>query len=264
MSKPSISVLMGVYYRRDDLLLLQRSVDSILAQSYSDFELLICDDGSNAAAKELLDSYAAEDERVQLVRPGAAYRLPVKLNFCLKESKGSYIARMDDDDFSRPERFERQIQALEDYTEIAFVGCNVALCRACEIFGERLLPAFPYINDFYITQPFIHPTLMFRKSALERVNGYSEEPYCDKCEDYDLLLRMYKEGCFGMNLQEILFDYTAPSVRGNRTMKHRWNEAVTRWRRFSDIGVLHKAFPYVVKPLGVGIIPSIILPRIKN
>jgi glycosyltransferase involved in cell wall biosynthesis len=253
---------MGVYYQRDDLELLNRAVQSILNQSLPDFEFLICDDGSSPQAVARLDQFARMDQRIKLIRPGGAYSLPVKLNACLKQAKGALIARMDDDDDSHPDRFERQAVYLRTYPEIAFVGCNVTLYRSGNADGIRRLPEFPEIKDFYMTQPFVHPTLMFRREALDTVGGYSEEKSCDHCEDYDLLLRLYAQGYRGANMQEILFDYTAPNAKGNRTMRHRWNECVTRYRRFRQLGVLAVAFPYVIKPIVVGILPSKLTDRL--
>ena len=116
-----------------------------------------------------------------------------------------------------------------------------------------------------MVQPYIHPTLLFRREALAAVGGYSEEKHCILCEDYDLLLRLYAQGYSGANLQERLFDYTVPATaKGSRRMCHRWNEAVTRYRRFRQLGVLPGALPYVVKPLAVGLLPEPILRRWKE
>ena len=107
--KPLISVLMGVYFHKQSVDLLQRSIVSILKQSYSDFEFLICDDGSTKEAIQLIDKFARNDQRIRLIRPGAKYNLAEKLNVCLAQSKGRLIARMDDDDYSNPYRIEKQI-----------------------------------------------------------------------------------------------------------------------------------------------------------
>lgn len=262
---PEISVLMGVLYRKEDTAPLQRAVQSILAQTVPDFEFLICDDGSNDAAVRLLDELAARDARIRLVRGNNKRSLPEKLNECLRHARGQWIARMDDDDFSHPQRFERQLAWLREHPEAAFVGCNVALVKGGERAGERSFPAFPQVKDFYMTQPFIHPSLLLRREALDAVGGYSEDKHCLLCEDYDLLLRLYEHGFKGANLQEILFDYTIPlTARGSRKMSHRWNEVVTRWRRFRSLGVLPKALPYVIKPIAVGLLPEKLLSALKG
>ena len=262
---PTISVAMGVYYRKDSLEPLRRSVDSILAQTVSDFELLICDDGSTAEAMDTLDAYAAHDGRIRLLRPGGKLDLASKLNVCLREAKGKYVARMDDDDYSHPERFAKQLSALEAENGIGFVGCCVNLMRDGACVGARELPEYPQVRDFYFTSPFVHPALMFRRGALEAVGGYCEETHCFLCEDYDLLMRLYAAGYRGKNLQERLLDYTLPP-RGkkNRTMRDRLHEAQTRRRGFRELGVLREAWPYVLKPLAVGLLPAGLLNRIKG
>lgn len=261
---PLVSVIMGVFYRKSDTALLERSVRSILDQTYGNFEFLICDDGSSRESMALLEQFAEKDGRIRLVRGIEATDLSSKLNACLRLVRGMYVARMDDDDWSKPDRFEKQLQALEDHSDIAFAGSNVALCRDGKECGERLFPVFPQVKDFYMTQPFIHPSLMFRKEALDSVGGYSEDKRQVLCEDYDLLLRLYTKGFCGMNLQENLLKYSIPvTTKGNRKMCHRWNEAVTRYHRFRDLGVLPKAIPYVVKPLAVGLLPPGILNRLK-
>lgn len=262
---PIISVLMGVYYRNSDIALLQRSISSILNQTFSSFELLICDDGSTPEAAAYLEETAMSDSRVRLIRCGDLFSLPAKLNACLAEAKGAWIARMDDDDFSHPKRFEVQLEYLAMHPEIAFVGCNVNLRQSNVIVGERLLPEYPTVHDFYFVQPYIHPALMFRREALLKVGGYSEEKSCILCEDYDLLLRLYAVGYRGANLQECLFDYTIPATaKGNRKMCHRWNETVTRYRRFKELGVLQEAMLYVIKPVVVGLIPEKLLRKLKK
>lgn len=265
MKNELVSVLMGVYYRRVDTALLERSVRSILAQTHQNLELLICDDGSSDEAAALLDELARQDTRIRLLRPGNAYSLPCKLNLCLQNARGRWIARMDDDDFSHPERLEKQMNYLQAHPESGFVGCNVSLVQGKNAVGVRRLPEQPSVRDFYFAQPFIHPTLLFRREALMQVNGYSEDKCCLLCEDYDLLLRLYATGCRGANLQEILFDYTIPATaKGSRRMRHRWNEAVTRYRRFWELGELPWALPFVVKPILVGLLPEGILKALKD
>lgn len=265
MEKPKISVLMGVYYRRPDTALLERSVKSVLEQSVTDFEYLICDDGSTDEAKQLLERMAQGDCRIRFVRKGKLYSLSEKLNACLRQAEGDLIARMDDDDFSMPERFSKQTAALEEHEDIAFVGSNAELWRSGEQAGTRKLPEYPQVRDFLFTQPYIHPALMFRKEALLAVGGYSEEKRCVLCEDYDLLLRLYAKGYRGMNIQENLLAYTVPATaKGTRKMRHRWNECATRFYRYKELKLLPGALPYVIKPLAVGLLPEKALRKLKG
>lgn len=262
---PLISVLMGVYYRRKDTTLLCRSIRSILEQSNGDFELLICDDGSTEEAKRVVDRFAEKDKRIHPVRPGGKYTLAEKLNACLHQARGELIARMDDDDYAHPDRFEKQAACLKSHPEISFLGSNVLIWDGSRITGERVFPEYPEVKDFLFRQPFIHPSMMFRKEVLLAVGGYSEEPHCILCEDYDLLLRLYTAGYRGMNQQEALLDYTVlKTAHSGRRMQHRWNETVTRYRRFRELGLLPGKLLYVVKPLAVGMIPTPLLIRLKR
>lgn len=265
MKKPFISVLMGVYYKKEDTTALFNSVTSILNQSVSDLELIICDDGSTADAKNLLEELAKKDSRIRFVRKGNLLTLPQKLNACLKEAKGDLIARMDDDDYSHPRRFEKQIEYLEQHSEVKFVGCNVNLYCNGIFISKKEFPEFPKVENFYFTQPFIHPTLLFRRDVIFAIDGYSEEKHCILCEDYDLLLRLYAKGFIGANLQDVFFDYSIPNTaKGNRKMWHRWNESVTRYYRFKELKILHRTVPYIIKPLIVGLIPENLLAKLKG
>lgn len=262
---PTISVAMGVYYQKSDITLIKRSISSILSQTFSDFELLICDDGSNDIVRIYLDELADKESRIRLLRPGRAFSLPAKLNVCLKEARGKWLARMDDDDISYPQRFEHQLHYISMHSDISFLGCCADLCRKQQIVGNRCLPEYPQVKDFYFTQPFIHPTLLFRTEVLRAVDGYSEDAHCIRCEDYDLLLRLYARGYKGANLQERLFAYTLSEPSDKKgAMRYRWNETVTRWKRFRELGVLPKALCYVVKPLAVGVLPKRLLFSIQK
>lgn len=262
---PEISVLMGVYYRRESLDLLRRSIQSILEQSFSNFEFLICDDGSSEAARTYIRAAAEKDSRIRIIERHDMFTLSAKLNICLQAARGPFIARMDDDDCAHLDRFEKQLTFMQDRPELSFVGSNVELWNNGQRVGIRKLPEHPEVQNFLFTQPYVHPAMMFRRTVLLDAGGYSEDKYCILCEDYDLLLRLYEKGCHGANLQECLLDYTIPdTAKGSRKMKHRWNETVTRYRRFRDLHLLPGALPYVVKPIAVGVLPDFMLPKIKR
>lgn len=263
--KPLISVIMGTLGKREKLPLVKMATRSILNQNFVNFEFIICDDGSDSEVSDYLDKIALIDSRIKLVRSGRKYALAEKLNFCIEQSIGEYIARMDDDDVSHTDRLKKQIEFLTKETRISFVGCNVNLSDSGVIVGKRIFPEYPKIDDFFFNQPFVHPTLMFRREALLAVNGYCEEKRCFLCEDYDLLLRLYHADLTGANLQESLFDYTlSDTAKGRKKFRYRINEARTRYIRFRELKCLPKAFVYVIKPLVVGIIPFRLLIRIKK
>lgn len=260
-----VSVAMGIRYRRSELNLLRRSIESILRQSYDNLELLICEYDSSIEAKDCIADYARQDGRIRLIDGDGAETLAEKLNRCIPEAKGEFIARMDDDDYSAPERFQRQLAYMDGHPTISFTGCSVVLERDGQPAGQRTFPEFPEIRDFLLVQPFIHSALIFRKAALIDVGGYCEARWCAGCEDYELLLRLYESGYKGANLQEDLLRYTLhPVRRSGHTMKMRFNEVRTRYSRFQSLGLLPQKLPYVIKPILAGLIPERLLESQKR
>ena len=260
-----ISVAMGVRYRRRELTPLRRSIESILRQSYSDLEFLICENESTDAAKALLQEYVQQDNRIRIIDGSGTTLLGEKLNRCLSVARGNWIARQDDDDYSLPDRLSLQMEFLKARRQYAFVGCSVKIEQEDAIVGVREFPTAPELKDFLFVQPFIHPTLLFRKDCLDAVKGYSQSQLCSGCEDYDLLLRLYQAGYKGANLPDCHFVYHIPSPSTcTRSYSMRINEMVTRWNRFHELGLLPGALPYVLKPVVVGLIPHRLLSKLKD
>lgn len=260
-----ISIIMGIYYKKADLTFLKRAIESILYQTHENLELIICERDSTSEAKEYISNISVQDKRVILIDGSNTQSFSEQLNLCLKAANGNWIARMDDDDYSFPERLEMQLEYLHKHEEIAFVGCNVNLIQDGAEIGIQTFPEKPQVEDFLFVMPFIHPALLFRKAALTAVNGYSELSRCNKCEDYDLLLRMYEAGMFGANIQTIYFAYTLPPKGLTpRNFQDRINEMKTRFARFSALNLFPKAFPYAIKPIIVWLLPKKLLAKLKN
>lgn len=260
-----ISVIMGIKYTRKELNTLKRSLDSILAQTYPKFELIICERGSIEEARCLLEKYVSTDSRIKLIDGSDAKSFSEQLNICLKNSQGKWIARMDDDDYSYPERFEKQLGFLKGHLDYGFVGCNVDLVQDGINSGKWIFPERPQVRDFLFSMPFVHPALLFRRESLEAVGGYSTLACCERCEDYDLLLRLYEHGFCGANMQEVLFAYSLPhNGISTRNFKDRVNESKMRFVRFRKLNLLPGAFFYAIKPMAVGIIPAHLLKHLKE
>lgn len=261
---PLISVVMGVRFPGSDVSDLQRAISSITEQSFSDFEFLICENGSSKQAKECLVKMAGEDRRIRLIDGTGAKTLTQKLNRCIASAQGEWIARMDDDDFSYANRFERQIAYLRKAHDCAFVGCCVQE-KGGRVQSLRRLPETPQIRDFRITLPFVHPALMLKKEAVVLAGGYSEDPRQEGCDDYDLLLRLYTLGYRGANLQEVLLDYSIVSSQiKRRPYRLFFNEFVTRIKRFHALGLLPQWLPWAIKPLIAGLMPRRMLYCLKH
>ncbi|HVW35844.1 MAG TPA: glycosyltransferase [Pirellulales bacterium] len=189
---PVVSVLMPVYNAERYV---GEAVGSILAQTISDFEFIVVDDGSTDRSGELLSALAAADRRIRLIRrPNTGYlqALNEGLGYC----SGEFVARMDADDVSLPERFERQIGYLREHPECLVVGsgmlridadgdpiCEEPMPTAHEEIEARLLQGLGALP---------HPSAMIRREAIVAAGGYREAYY--GAEDHDLWLRLAESG----------------------------------------------------------------------
>ncbi len=262
---PKISIIMGVYNQKafDQL---ETAVSSVLNQNFSDFEFLIYDDGSEKDVAVFLDELAARDDRIRLLHGKTNRGLAHGLNVCIRNAKGAYLARMDADDVSLPERLQRQYAFLEAHPEYGFVGCNARLLREEGIVGIRKMPEEPLAEQFLPYSPFIHPSVMFRREVFEQFGLYSESKQHLRCEDYELFMRLFQMGCRGYNIQEPLVVYREDrQAFGKRKYRYRMDEARLRYTGFRNMGLLHVQNLYwVLKPLIAGLVPGSILYRWKK
>lgn len=162
---PTVSIIMGVYNCKD-YSMLRKSVESVLQQTYEDYEFIICDDGSTNDTLKELEKIAQSDSRIKIISYDKNCGLNHALNCCLAESQGKYIARQDDDDISKPERLEKQVRFLDENPEYTIVGTCADVFDDKGIWGEYIVPEKPQKDDFLWNSPFMHPTTMMRKAEL--------------------------------------------------------------------------------------------------
>lgn len=197
---PKVTVLMAVYNGERYL---QEAIDSILAQTYHDFEFLIINDGSSDSTWEILNSY--KDPRIRLLNNDSNLGLTRSLNKGLKLAEGELIARQDGDDISEPERLAKQVAFLETHPEVALVGTQYKeidsegqLIRECNL---------PYDStqirwDILFYCPFVHSAVMFRRATITEHIGFYNEDFL-YAQDYDLWWRIVR--CFpSANINEYL------------------------------------------------------------
>ena len=122
-SKPKISVILPTYNREA---MLPNALDSILNQTFPDFELIVINDGSIDNTQKILEKYAAKDKRIKIINHEKNKGIVCGLNEGLEQAKGEYIARMDDDDISYPKRFEIQLAYMQEHPDVAIVGTWVS------------------------------------------------------------------------------------------------------------------------------------------
>jgi len=199
-----VSVLMPVYNAERYV---AEAVESILAQTYTDFEFLIIDDGSTDRTPKILKRYAEQDPRIHLVsRPNRG--LVPTLNEGLLLARGEFIARMDADDVALSDRFEVQVAYLREHPEVVCLGSKVQCIDEAGRFLYEGSHAMDHeaIEELVLTGscPLNHPSVMMRRAAVMAVGGY--DPQMKHAEDLDLFLRL---GEFGrlVNLPRTVLKY---------------------------------------------------------
>lgn len=259
--RPQISVLLCTLNPQKDNF--ERAVQSIIGQTFRSWELLIYDDGSDVEKSDYIKSVASKDDRIKYLRSNINRGLAAGLNECLKQARGKYLARMDDDDISLPERFAKQVEFLDRHLEYGWVGTIAELFDDTGVWGKADRSVTPDEYSFLHSSPFIHPSVMFRKDVLEAVGGYQSKKITARCEDYELFIRLYSEGYRGYNLQQVLFQYREESRKLKRSWKYCYYESLVRWQGFKKLNILSICtFPYVLKPLAVRII--VLCPKIAQ
>lgn len=242
-----ISVIMGVRNGGNRFV---EAVKSIENQTYTNWEFIICDDGSTDDTYTKLLEYTRDKCNFKIIKNDINLGLAATLNHCIKYCNGKYIARMDDDDLSYVDRFKKQIEYLELHPEIAFVSSSADIYDGKEIVGKRNLLPNPTKKDLVYGSRFIHPATMFRADVLRAVGGYRVCKDTIRGQDYDLFMRLYGAGYYGGNVIEPLFRYTEDKANfKRRTFKARIGEMKIRAHGYKEMGVIYWAFPFIFKPI---------------
>ncbi len=195
-------------------LTLHKSVESILEQSFRDFEFIIVDDASSDDTSNILQYFLKKDNRIKILTNGKNRGLSYSLNLAFQTCKGRFIARMDADDVSFQDRFEKQIKHFNANRALSVLGTGARYVSP-EKWDAGMLIKMPETHEHIIqfmfkSTPFIHPTVMMKREFLESLGGYDE--VLRRVQDYDLWLRGRHIGCFG-NLQEELLYYSYDKER---------------------------------------------------
>ena len=192
MSSPAVTVLMPVYNADRSV---AQTVDSILAQTFRDFEFLVINDGSTDRSQAILEGYARRDDRVRLVsRPNTGY--VAALNEGLGIARGEFIARIDADDLADPRRLELQVARMRQEPQLVALGSNAyAMDEDGRLLGDYDVPlAHEDIEAAHLrgSSSIHHPAVMLRPDAVKQIGGYRRELM--PCEDFDLWLRLAEVG----------------------------------------------------------------------
>lgn len=227
--QPTVSVVMPVFNMEKYL---HEALESILNQTFSNFELIVINDGSTDSTLEIINKYAQKDQRVVIVNHESNHGLISSLNEALKMARGRYIARMDGDDISVPGRFEYQVKYLDENKDIFLVAGSFS--RVYEdgrvIKGNSKEYTPEEVKENFFKPGFIlHPSVMFRNE--ENIFYREKARYC---EDLDLWSRFITEGKKLFVSSELLIYYRihekSVSSKNLKTQKNMVKE-VLRWHK---------------------------------
>jgi len=243
-----ISVLMGIYNCASTL---SEAIDSLYAQTYKNFKLILCDDGSTDNTYEIAEKYAKQYNNIILLRNKRNMKLAHTLNHCLEYADTEFVARMDGDDISLPKRFEKQVSFLDSHQEYVVVSCNMIHFDETGEWGEGKTLEKPDINTFKRSTPHPHAPSMTRTSIMKEVGGYTLSKYLERGQDYYLWFKIYKAGYKGYNIQESLYKMRDnKDAMTRRTFKSRWNGFIVKRQVLKDLGIRNatiNSLPEIIK-----------------
>ncbi|GAA4882797.1 hypothetical protein GCM10023311_01140 [Flaviramulus aquimarinus] len=263
IAKPKISVIMAVYNAESYL---EEAIDSILEQSFTDFEFLILNDCSTDNSSKILDEYASKDERVKIFTNKENLGLTKNLNKLIKLANGEFLARMDADDISLSKRFEEQINFFENHPDIHIVGTfSQDISENGEVIGERTVPVSheEIVKLLPTLNPLSHPTVMMRSSVIDKVEGYDER--FRTSQDYHLWFKAVGKGLKIDNIPKILFQYRMnDDFVARKGFKFRWNMFKAILSGYKLINHPWYKYHYALLTLALAFIPPFLFAQVKK
>lgn len=224
---PAVSVLMAV---RNGEAFLREAIESILVQSFEDFEFIIVDDGSRDSSAEIIESFA--DTRIRLLRNVENQGLPMSLNRGLEAARGEFIARMDADDIALQNRLKVQFAYMREHPAVGACGAARIVRKGGEERLHNTQTADRIKYEFLLGNPLAHPTVILRKSALV-AHGLKYNPDYRYAQDYDLWARM-QEVCDVANISVPVLIYREHAAQASVSALRKQTLAAqrVRWRLF--------------------------------
>lgn len=263
LHSPKVSVIMGVYNCEKTVSI---SIESILNQTYDNWELIICDDNSTDGSYNICVAFKNKHpQKIILLRNKKNMRLAYSLNRCLEFANGEYIARMDADDIALPNRIQFQVNYMLKHPKTTWLGTSCELIDDEGKWGKRIQKEQLTKEEIFLKNQFIHPSVIIRKDALLSVGGYTVSNETRRGQDYDLWCKLTAHGFIGENTKEILLQYRED--RDSFTKKkfvYRLDSVKVRKKWFKELNLPSKYYLSIYRPLIVGLIPQNILQKIHK
>lgn len=248
--KVEVTVLMSVYKEENEEI--KEAIESILKQSFNNFEFLIIDDGQEERIQKLIKGF--NDPRIKLIINDSNMGLARSLNKGIELAKGEYIVRMDADDISYPDRIEKQYNFVKKNPQYAVIAGKADIFDQNGIYGT--IGKFGKVEKKQLVKgtPFIHPTMLIKKDYIKQIGGY---PNYRRAQDYAMIMKLYSKGFKGYIMDDILIKYRMDkNGYKKKKFKYRIMEMKIRAKYYKELKVPLINYIYVLKPIIIGLIPK--------
>ena len=246
---------MGIYNCAQTL---PEALESLFAQTYQNFKIVLCDDDSSDNTYDVARSYANKHKNIILIKNNKNMGLNYTLNHCLEYADTEYCARMDGDDISLPTRFEKEISFLDNHPEYDIVSCPMIYFDENGEFGRGRKHGEPKREDIIFGPPFCHAPCMIRTEAYKAVGGYTVNPKLLRYEDYNLWTKMYLGNHRGFNLPECLYAMRDDrNAINRRSLKTRLNGIYAHYIAYKSLNLSLIAFlKYSIRAISASVAPK--------
>lgn len=249
-----VSVLMGIYNCASTL---QEALDSLYAQTFQDFKIILCDDGSKDNTYQIAEENAKLHSNIVLVKNEKNMGLNYTLNHCLEYADTEYCARMDGDDTCDPTRFEKEVAFLDSHPEYAIVTTPMNHFDENGIFRTSHASGEPHPTTYAKHVPFLHAPCMIRTEAYKKVGGYTVSKKLIRQEDYELWIKLYKAGYRGYIINEPLYNMRDDqNAYKRRNWISRRNEAYVKYLACREMKLPLHCYIYILKPIILYLLPN--------
>ncbi len=251
-----VSVLMGIFNCASYL---QEALDSLYAQTFKDFKIILCDDGSTDDTFYVAKTNADTHDNIVLIRNERNRGLNYTLNHCLEYADTEYCARMDGDDISLSTRFEKEVRFLDEHSDYAIVSSPMEYFDEKGTFRVGRGNGEVLKTDFLRGSPICHAPCMVRREAYEKVGGYTVSQDLLRVEDYHLWFKMYAAGYKAYMLSEPLY-----RMRDDRNAlsRRKWSGKIRQYKLmrqgFKMINLPWYYQIFSLRPILIGLLPRIL------
>lgn len=245
--KPLVSVIVACFNGEKYI---NCCLESLLSQTYSNIEIIVCDDCSTDRSYQTLEKFCQKDKRIKILKNDPNLYAAKTRNKCIHYSQGDYLLIQDIDDKSDPLRVEVLLQHITE-ERIDFISSGM-ICFNEDGLQKRTIKKveYPQKKDFLWGLPFFHAPTMFNRECIQSVHGYREAKETRRGQDYDLFMRLYAAGYRGKNISEALYWCRVDKAAiKRRSFSARVDECKIRYYGFLKLGLIPVGLPFVFKPL---------------